>query len=84
VDLDLATLLEQRGLTKEMGAVLGRVAPSTITRICHGQVRAAPKTVIALAKALGVSATRMQRMCDAHYYSAHPGEALGPREAAPV
>jgi plasmid maintenance system antidote protein VapI len=81
VEPDLATLLAQRGLTKEMGAVLGQVAPSTITRVCDGKVKASPKTVVALAKALGVSATRMKRMCDAHYYAAHPDEVLPQREA---
>jgi transcriptional regulator with XRE-family HTH domain len=73
---DLGKLLDERGLNQVAAGVLGNVSPSTISRILSGQVRARPATIVALARALGVSAKRMQRMCDAHYYAAHPDEAL--------
>jgi plasmid maintenance system antidote protein VapI len=68
--------ITRRGLTHEQTAVLGGVQPSTINRIVAGQVRARPKTVVSLAKAFGIGAQRMQRMCEAHYFAAHPGEDL--------
>lgn len=68
--------LTRRGLTQEQTAVLGGVQPSTIRRIVAGQVQARPKTVVSLAKALGIGAQRMQRMCEAHYLAAHPDEDL--------
>jgi plasmid maintenance system antidote protein VapI len=72
----LRGLLDDRGLTREQAAVLGGVHPSTIGRIVSGDVHASPATVVSLARALGVGARRMQRMCDAHYLSAHPDEDL--------
>ena len=66
----------RRGLNQEQTAVLGRVQPSTVQRIVAGQVRASPKTIVSLAKALGIGATRMQAMCEAHWLAAHPDEDL--------
>ncbi len=68
--------IARRGLTNEQAAVLGGVQPSTVLRITKGQVRAQPKTVVSLAKALGIGALRMKAMCDAHWLDAHPGEDL--------
>lgn len=51
----------------DAAAVLAGVSTSTISRICSGTEKARPKTVTALAKALGISARRMQAMCDASY-----------------
>lgn len=60
----LRDLLDARGLTMEAAAVLGGVDAATISRICAGQARATPQTVVRLAKALGVSARRMAALCD--------------------
>lgn len=68
--------ITQRGLNHEQAAVLGGVEPSTISRIVAGHARARPRTVVSLAKALGIGAVRMQQMCDAHYFAAHPDEDL--------
>ena len=69
--------ITRRGLNPEQTAVLGGVNPSTVYRIVQGTRRASPKTVVSLAKALGIGATRMQAMCEAHYLAAHPDEDLG-------
>jgi plasmid maintenance system antidote protein VapI len=78
--------IARRGLNDEQAAVLAGVQPSTIRRIVTGKVRARPSTVVSLAKALGIGATRMQGMCEAHYLATHPGEDLhggdGDAEAA--
>ena len=68
--------LEQRGLNADQAAVLAGVNHTTVRRILRGSVRAQPKTVVSLAKALGIGAQRMQAMCDAHWLSAHPEEDL--------
>jgi len=73
---DLQAELESRGLTLEAAGVIARVHASTVSRIIAGKVRASPATVVALARGLGIGAKRMQRMCDAHYYAAHPDEAV--------
>lgn len=71
---DLKAFLDQRGLTHAAAGIVGDVNGSTISRICTGQRRARPETIVKLARALGVGAKRMQRMCDAHYFAAHPDE----------
>ena len=58
-------LLDSRRLTMDAAAVLGGVDTATISRICSGQVRPTPQTVVRLATALGINAKRMQRLCDA-------------------
>lgn len=67
----LGDLLTARGLTMDAAAVLGQVDTATISRICSGQVRATPKTVVSLAMALGVNARRMARLCDQPWRDAH-------------
>ena len=74
--LPLREFLASRGITQEGAGVLGGVDGSTISNIVNGKVRARPTTVVKLARALGVGAGRMQRMCDAHYAARHPEEAL--------
>jgi transcriptional regulator with XRE-family HTH domain len=73
-EMTLREFLAGRGITQEAAGVLGGVDASTISRICAGQVHPRPATVVALARALGVSPKRMKAMCDAHYIVAHPGE----------
>jgi transcriptional regulator with XRE-family HTH domain len=74
--VDLRTFLTARGITLAGAGVLAGVAESTMSRICSGQVQARPQTIVRLAKALGVRATRIKAMCDASYLAAHPDEAL--------
>ena len=74
--MNLRALLTSRDITQEAAGLLAGVDGSTISRICAGQVRARPATVVKLAKALGVSARRMQTMCEAHWLEAHPDECL--------
>lgn len=72
----LRELLTSRDIAQDAAGLLAGVDGSTISRICAGQVRARPKTVVKLAKALGVAPRRMQAMCEAHYAAAHPDEVL--------
>jgi len=74
--MDLRNFLAQRDIAQDAAGVLAGVDGSTISRIVNGQVKARPRTVVKLAKALGVSARRMQAMCDAHYLAAHPDESV--------
>lgn len=60
----LRELLDARGLTMDAAAVLGKVDTATISRICSGQARATPQTIVRLAHALGINARRMARLCD--------------------
>jgi transcriptional regulator with XRE-family HTH domain len=52
----------QRGLSLEELAVLANVHKSTVSRIERGLVEPGPETVVAIARALGVSAARMRRL----------------------
>lgn len=55
-------------------ALLAGTDKGTISRISNGRQRARPETVVRLARSLGVSARRMQALCDASYDVAHPAE----------
>lgn len=68
----LRDLLTERGIRMDAAALMAGVSPSTISRICSGTEKARPETVVSLAKALRVSARRMQALCDAAYAAAHP------------
>jgi transcriptional regulator with XRE-family HTH domain len=72
-----ADLLTSRRLNQQATGVLGDVDASTISRICAGQVRARPATIVKLAQALGIAPKRMKAMCDAHWFAAHPDEVVG-------
>lgn len=67
-------LIHNRGLTYEAMAVLGRCETSTISRIARGQQRPRPQTIVALARALGISPKRLEAMTDAAWTAAHPDE----------
>lgn len=69
MDQTLRDLLAERDIRMDAAAVLAGVSTSTISRICSGTEQARPKTVVALAKALGISARRMQALCDASHDS---------------
>lgn len=71
--MDLRTFRQQRGLTQDQISVLGDLSAAAISRIESGQARARAATVVKLARALGVKASRMQAMCDAHWQAAHSG-----------
>jgi plasmid maintenance system antidote protein VapI len=58
----LRELLRERGLTFDAAAVLAGVETSTISRIVNGQISPRPETVVRLARALGISAKRLQAM----------------------
>jgi transcriptional regulator with XRE-family HTH domain len=74
--MDLRTFLASRGVTQEAAGVLAGVDASTISRICSGESRARPATMVKLAKALGIAARRMQVICDASWAAAHEDEVL--------
>jgi plasmid maintenance system antidote protein VapI len=74
--MTLRDFLHDRDITLEAAGLLAGVDASTISRICAGQVRARPRTVVKIAKALGISARRMQALCDAHYLVTHPDESV--------
>lgn len=63
--MTLKELRAERGLAMDALALLAGVDTSTVSRIEAGRQRARPETVVQLAKALGISARRMQQICDA-------------------
>jgi plasmid maintenance system antidote protein VapI len=78
----LGELLRDRGLTYEAVAVLAQVETSTISRIVRGQSKAKPQTIVTLARALGISAKRLEAMTKATWDAAHSGERLAYQTAA--
>ncbi len=62
--MGLRELRAERGLTLEALGVLGDVDAATISRIERGLSKGSPDVVVKLAKALGISATRMRRLVD--------------------
>jgi plasmid maintenance system antidote protein VapI len=69
--MDVRNFLAKRDIAQDAAGVLADVDGSTISRIVNGHARARPRTVVKLAKALGVSARRMQAMCDESWAAAH-------------
>jgi plasmid maintenance system antidote protein VapI len=61
----LRELIRDRGLTLDAVAVLAGVETSSISRIVNGQMGAKPETIVRLARALGISAKRLQAMIPA-------------------
>lgn len=72
----LRGLLQQRGVTLEAAAVLAGVDASTISRVINGRQQARPTTIVRLARGLGISAKRLQSMCEAHWLETHPDERI--------
>jgi transcriptional regulator with XRE-family HTH domain len=60
--ISLREIREQRGLTVEALAVLAGCHKSTVSRLERGLIEPSPQTVVSLARALGISATRAQRL----------------------
>jgi transcriptional regulator with XRE-family HTH domain len=70
----LRELLRERGISLDAAGVLAGVDTSTVSRVVSGKARARPVTIVRLAKALGVSARRLQVMCDAAWAGAQVDE----------
>lgn len=60
----LRELLDARNLTMDAASVLAGVDTATISRICSGQARPTPQTIVRLATGLGINAKRMKNLCD--------------------
>lgn len=60
----LRDLRKSRDIPMDALALVSRCDISTISRIENGKARAKDETVVRLAKALGVSARRMRKLCD--------------------
>jgi transcriptional regulator with XRE-family HTH domain len=71
---NLRELLQARGITVEAAGVLAGVNASTISRLMNGQQRPQPTTLVRLARALGISAKRLQAMCDVAWAATHDGQ----------
>jgi transcriptional regulator with XRE-family HTH domain len=72
----LRGLLQARGITVEAAGVLAGVNASTVSRVMNGLQRPQPVTLVRLARALGISAKRLQAMCDLAWADAHPDERI--------
>jgi plasmid maintenance system antidote protein VapI len=48
----------------DAASVLAGIDTATVSRICSGQARATPKTIVRLARALGIGARQMARITD--------------------
>ena len=72
--MTLKDLFAERDLRYDAAAMLANVNKATISRIANGKARARPETVVRLAKALGISARRMEAICEASHAAAHPDE----------
>jgi transcriptional regulator with XRE-family HTH domain len=72
--MTLRELLAERGLRFDAVGLLAGKDKATISRIAGGKAKAQPETVVRLAKALGISARRMQGICDESWAAAHPEE----------
>jgi plasmid maintenance system antidote protein VapI len=70
----LKDLLVERGLRYDAAAMLADVDKATISQIANGKARARPETVVRLARALGISARRMETICAASHAAARQGE----------
>lgn len=72
--MTLKDLFAERDLRYDAAAVLAGVDKATISRIANGKARARPETIVRLARALGVSARRMETICAASHAAANPDE----------
>ncbi len=73
----LRDLLRERGLTYEATGVLAGIDTSAVSRIVNGKRQPRPETIVQLARALGISAGRLQDMAAAAWAGAHSdGEAV--------
>ena len=76
----LREFLAARQINQDAAAVLAGVDGSTISKIIKGRNRATPATIVKLAIALHISASRMQRLCEQHWLDAHDNERVPDRD----
>lgn len=74
--MTLKQLFIERGLRLDAVGLITGKDKATISRIATGKARARPETVVAMARALGISARRMQAICDESWAAAHEDEAI--------
>jgi hypothetical protein len=72
--MTLRELLTARQMRYDAAALIVGKDKATISRIAGGKSRAQPETVVALARGLGISARRMQAICDESWQAAHPDD----------
>ncbi len=72
--MTLKELLAARQLRYDAAGLVAGKDKGTISRIATGRSRAQPETVVALARGLGISARRMQAICDESWRTANPDE----------
>jgi transcriptional regulator with XRE-family HTH domain len=72
--MTLRELMAERHIRLDGAAILSGKDKATISRIAAGKSRAQPETVVALARGLGISARRMQAICDESWRVAHPND----------
>ena len=72
----LRGLLRQRGLSFEAVSVMAGVDTSVVSRVVNGKRQARPESIVKLARALGMSARRLQAMADAAYDAEHQDRAV--------
>jgi plasmid maintenance system antidote protein VapI len=68
--MTLREFLRARGIRMDAAGIMAGVDTATISRVANGKTQARPETVLRLARAFGMSARRMQAMCDASRESA--------------
>lgn len=77
----LRELFAERGFRVDALGLIIRRDKSTVSRIAAGKMRAQPETVVAMARVFGISARRMQALCDATWETAHAEPGGGDRHA---
>jgi transcriptional regulator with XRE-family HTH domain len=63
--MTLRDFLGARGIRMDAAAIMAGVDKATICRIANGKSKPRPETILRLAKAFGMSARRMESLCDA-------------------
>lgn len=64
----LRELRHQRGLTLAAVAVLADTDVSALSKVEAGLARPTPPSIVKLARALGIDARRMAKLCDAAWW----------------
>lgn len=80
--MTLREFLGERDIRMDAAGLLAGLDGSTTSKISGGKARARPQTVVRLAKSLGVSARRMQAMCDASWEAANSDDEADLLESA--
>lgn len=80
--MTLREFLAERGFPMDAAAILAGVDIATISRVANGKNQARPQTVLRLARGFGMSARRMQAMCDESWQAGHADIRTGKAVAA--